>query len=82
LPLKTKSLDNIIKKRIIIRKLTRAEKLFVQELELYDTVVDVTALISMNQHNLEADGRGIRASGIYTKQTLTALSLKQISNSL
>jgi len=60
------------------RQLSESERSFLRELELYDKVVDVTALISVNQHGLDSDGRGVRASRIFTRQTLTAFSLKRI----
>mgnify|MGYP003664959921 FL=1 len=61
-----------------IRKLSEAEISYLQEAKFYDKVVDLTALISINQHDIDTDGRGIRASGIFTRQTLTAFSLKKI----
>lgn len=64
------------KKEGSVRTLTEAERSYLSEVELFDKVVDAAALISINQHGIDADGRGIRASGIFTRQTLTAISLK------
>lgn len=60
------------------RKLTKLELSYLEELELYDKVLAFTALVSLNQHNIQTDGRGIRAVKIFTRQTLTAISLSKL----
>ena len=61
-----------------VRTLSNAERSYLAELALYQTVIESTVVISVNQHGIDTDGRGIRASRIYTRQTLTALSLDAI----
>jgi hypothetical protein len=55
---------------------------YLEELELYEKVLEFVMLISANQHGIQTDGRGMRTVKIYTRQTLTALSLcKLLPNS-
>lgn len=61
-----------------VRKLSELELSFLEEVDFYDKVVDTTSLISMNQHGIMTDGRGIRGMRIFTRQTLTGLSLQRI----
>lgn len=61
-----------------LRDLTSAEKSYLEELRLYDNVLDVTMLISLNQHGIMTDGRGLRAIRIFTRQTGLGLSLGRI----
>lgn len=61
-----------------IRPLTHIEKSYLEELDIYDQILRVTMTISKNQHGIEADGRGMRAIKIFTRQTLTGMSLRQI----
>jgi hypothetical protein len=51
---------------------------YISQLALYEKVVDTAMVISVNQHGIDTDGRGVRASRIYTRQTLTAISLRTI----
>lgn len=51
---------------------------FLDERELYDKTLKITGLISINQHNLKSDGRGLRGMKIFTRQTLTAYSLDKL----
>src|SRR5689334_10029384 len=60
------------------RTLSDIEKDYIEELELYNQVVQVTVLISLNQHGIKTNGRGMRAMKIFTRQTLTALSLTKL----
>ena len=62
----------------LIREISEREKDYIEELELYDKVVKVTGLISLNQHDIQTDGRGIRAVKIFTRQTLIGLSLGKL----
>jgi hypothetical protein len=60
------------------RKLSDLELSYLDELKLYDKVLETTALVSANQHNIQTDGRGVRAVKIFTRQTLTGLSLSRL----
>ncbi len=60
------------------RSLSEPERSFLDELELYDRVIETTKLISVNQHGIQTDGRGLRAVRIFTRQTVVGLSLQQI----
>jgi len=60
------------------RGLTEFEKSYLEEAKLYDKVVKATALISLNQHGIETDGRGLRGVRIFTRQTILAISLQRI----
>lgn len=63
---------------IPIRPLTDIEKSYLEELHIYEQILKVTIAISKKQHGIKADGRGMRAMKIFTRQTLTAISLRQI----
>ncbi|MCF8262048.1 MAG: hypothetical protein K9J12_14825 [Melioribacteraceae bacterium] len=65
-------------KKRFVRKLTDREILYLEELEKYIQVLKVTMLISLNQHGIETTGRGIRASKIFTRQTLLGMSFRKI----
>ncbi len=54
------------------------EKDYIDERALFDIVLQTTALISLNQHGIQTDGRGIRGMKIFTKQTLAGISLEKI----
>lgn len=60
------------------RKLTELEISYLEELDLYKKVLDVTTLISANQHGIQTNGRGMRAVKLFTRQTLTGLSLNRL----
>jgi len=65
-------------KNINPRKLTKSEENYLEELDLYKKVLDVTIIISSNQHGIQTNGRGIRAVKLFTRQTLTGLSLNRL----
>lgn len=58
--------------------MTQIETDYIEERILYNSVLEVTAIISLNQHGIQTDGRGVRAVKIFTRQTLTGLSLDKI----
>lgn len=58
--------------------LTEFEKSFLKELKLYDKVVKTTGLVSLNQHGIDTDGRGLRGVRIFTRQTVLGFSLLRI----
>lgn len=60
------------------RILSKVEKDFLEELDLYDKVINLTCLLSLNQQGIHTDGRGIRAMKVFTRQTLTAISLRKL----
>lgn len=60
------------------RELTEIETTYLEELDLYKKVIEVTKLISLNQHGINTDGRGMRAMKLFTRQTLTGLSLTKL----
>jgi len=62
----------------VTRQLSEFEESFLEEVDLYDRVITVTVLISQHQHGIDADGRGLRATKIFTRQTVVALSLRRI----
>lgn len=66
------------KSRRPVRKLSEFELSFLEEVDLYDKVIETTKLISLNQHGIMTDGRGLRGMRIFTRQTLTGLSLQRI----
>ncbi len=51
---------------------------FLEETEIYDKVVQATVTVSLRQHGIDTDGRGVRASKIFVRQTVTGLSLRRI----
>lgn len=59
----------------MIRKLSETEVTYLEEREKYEKVLKVTKTISLNQHGIETTGRGIRATKIFTRQTITGISL-------
>jgi hypothetical protein len=62
----------------MIRKLTEAENIYLEEREAYEKVLIVTKTISRNQHGIQTSGRGIRATKIFTRQTITGISLLKL----
>lgn len=54
------------------------ELLFQEEYEKYIQVLNLTMAISQSQHGIDTNGRGVRAVRIFTRQTLSALSLNRI----
>ncbi len=48
---------------------------YIEELELFHNVLSTTLIISENQGGIDTDGRGIRGMKIFTRQTLTSMSL-------
>jgi hypothetical protein len=59
----------------MIRKLSETEVTYLEEREAYEKVLKVTKTISLNQHGIQTTGRGIRATKIFTRQTITGISL-------
>jgi hypothetical protein len=60
------------------RELTEIETTYLEELDLYKKVLNVTTQVSINQHGIETDGRGMRAMKLFTRQTLIGLSLTKL----
>jgi len=48
---------------------------YLEELELFEKTLKFVMLVSQNQHGIQIDGRGTRSVRIFTRQTLTAISL-------
>ncbi len=61
-----------------LRELSEYEKNYLNELKKYDKVLSVAMLISKNQQGIKTTGRGIRATNIFTRQTLAGMSLRSI----
>ncbi|SEE90540.1 hypothetical protein [Pseudomonas coleopterorum] len=55
-----------------------AEAAYREELIKYEEVLDATMALSLNQHEIQTDGRGLRAMRIFTRQTLVAISLSRL----
>jgi hypothetical protein len=51
---------------------------FLAEVKKYDDVLNATKLISRNQHGIMTTGRGLRATRIFTRQTVLGVSLEKI----
>ncbi|MGI2172271.1 DUF5677 domain-containing protein [Shewanella sp. MF05960] len=60
------------------RRLNEEELLFRSQAKQYFRVLDLTMDVSQNQHSIDTDGRGVRAVKIFTRQTLSAMSLSSI----
>ena len=60
------------------RKLSEEELLFRNKAKQYYQVLNLTMDLSQNQHCIDTDGRGVRAIKIFTRQTLSAMSLSSI----
>ncbi|WP_335922083.1 hypothetical protein [Shewanella chilikensis] len=60
------------------RKLTEEELLFRNKAKQYLRVLDLTMDVSQNQHGIDTNGRGVRAVKVFTRQTLSAISLSSI----
>jgi|SRR5471032_2704916 len=54
------------------------EAAYREELAKYEEVLDATMDLSMNQHGIQTDGRGLRAMKVFTRQTLVAISLSKL----
>ncbi|MFA6978021.1 MAG: hypothetical protein WC209_01760 [Ignavibacteriaceae bacterium] len=65
-------------KKIFIRELSDNELSYLDELGKYDNILSTTMLISQNQGGIDTTGRGVRASKVFTRQTLTGMSLRNI----
>lgn len=72
----SKPRKKIVKRKF--RRLSELEIIFIEEHKKYSKVVAATEKISLNQHGINTDGRGIRAVRIFTRQTLSGLSLSKI----
>lgn len=69
------------KKRAVkpkFRQLRELEIAFVEEHKKYSKILAATQMISLNQHGIDTDGRGIRAVRIFTRQTLSGMSLSKV----
>jgi hypothetical protein len=68
------------KKKIskLYNQLTEYEVKLIKEVEDYKKILAVTSLISLNQHGIDTDGRGIRAAKIFTRQTVSATSFLKL----
>jgi len=60
------------------RKHTEVEENYMGIYKRFDSACEVATKISLQQHGIETDGRGIRAANIFTRQLLTAYSLKKL----
>ena len=60
------------------RALNEHELLFRRQAERYSQVLDLTLGVSLNQHGIDTDGRGVRAVKIFTRQTLSGMSFGKI----
>ncbi|MCL1478513.1 MAG: hypothetical protein MH219_13780 [Marinobacter sp.] len=60
------------------RRLTDLEMSFRDEYKKYSKVLSATTNISLNQHGIDTDGRGVRAVKIFTRQTLSGMSLNSL----
>lgn len=61
-----------------VRTISEFEKQYLEEMDLYDKVLKTTILISLNQHGIQTDGRGLRGVRIFTRQTLLGISFQRI----
>lgn len=60
------------------RNYTAVEKTYMCLYKKFDSACEVATKISLHQGGIETDGRGIRAANIFTRQLLTAYSLKRL----
>ena len=60
------------------RPLSQCELSFLEEVKIYNQVLEFTMIISQNQGGIETNARGERGVKIFTRQTITALSLSRI----
>jgi len=60
------------------RKHTEVEENYMGIYKRFDSACEVATKTSLQQHGIETDGRGIRAANIFTRQLLTAYSLKKL----
>jgi len=67
-----------ISENLKLRELSEYEINYLEELKKYDKVLNTAMLISKNQHGIKTTGRGIRATNIFTRQTLSGMSLRSI----
>nr|WP_319398845.1 hypothetical protein [uncultured Carboxylicivirga sp.] len=54
------------------------EEYYIKEREIFNKVLNVTLEISLNQHGINTDGRGVRGMKIFTRQTTTGISLSKL----
>lgn len=57
---------------------TAIEKNYILLYKKFDRACEIATMISLHQHGINTDGRGIRAANIFTRQLLTAYSLKTL----
>lgn len=60
------------------RQLSELEIAFVNEHKRYSKILNAVLTISSNQHGIDTDGRGIRAVKIFTRQTLSGMTLDKV----
>lgn len=56
----------------------QVEAAYREELVKYEEALDTTMELSLNQHGIQTDGRGLRGMKIFTRQTLVAISLSKL----
>lgn len=56
----------------------QVEAPYLEELIKYEEVLDTALELSLNQHDIQTDGRGLRGMKIFTRQTLVAISLSKL----
>ncbi|VWD62875.1 hypothetical protein BLA50215_07615 [Burkholderia lata] len=61
-----------------VNNVDQLEAAYRKELAKYEEVLDATMDLSMNQHGIQTDGRGLRAMQVFTRQTLVAISLSKL----
>lgn len=64
--------------RIRYREHTATEKTYISLYEQFYRACEISTVISLNQGGIKTDGRGRRAADIFTRQVLTAHSLKKL----
>ncbi|WP_323909636.1 hypothetical protein [Aeromonas caviae] len=67
-----------MKHKIKPRVQSELELSFLAEVKKYDNVLNATKFISRNQHGIMTTGRGLRATRIFTRQTVLGVSLDKI----
>ncbi|EGI1191165.1 hypothetical protein H6264_003874 [Escherichia coli] len=63
---------------IRFREHTEVERSYISLYKIFCRACEISAAISLNQSGIKTDGRGIRAANIFTRQVLTAHSLKKL----
>lgn len=63
---------------IRFREHTEVERSYIRLYKIFCRACEISAAISLNQSGIMTDGRGVRAANIFTRQVLTAHSLKKL----